>query len=174
MKTFEKIIDFIANPLSLTVIIAIFLTSIVTFLGNFLPINMQKKFHLVDFYNSWNFIVLLTLLLSFFLIIVQVITLVRKKRNSRQFKKYMEETRNELINDPKVFSILKEMYENHPQPTLLPIYNQKVILLNQYELITRTTNSYPMDYTNLHNPHMPYVLQPVAEKILIEKLNVKE
>lgn len=79
----------------------------------------------------------------------------------------MEENRDKLLEDEDAFNILKSLYNNHPQALHLPYLNQKVKLLQQYELITPAISSWQ---TDSYNPHLPYILQPEAEKRIKDKL----
>lgn len=85
---------------------------------------------------------------------------------------YFQKQQDKLFEDDYAWGLLKIMYERHPDSTDLPIHNQKVKLLEQYALITRVSNQKLISwYDDLNDPYFPYVLQPVAEEKLKEKLN---
>ena len=65
-----------------------------------------------------------------------------------------------MFQDSQALEILEELYVQHPNAVWLPMYNQKVQLLDQYGLITEASSQAIVD---MSNPAFPYILQPIAE-----------
>lgn len=65
-----------------------------------------------------------------------------------------------MFQDGQALEILEELYAQHPDAVWLPMYNQKVKLLDQYGLITKASNQAIVD---MNDPAFPYILQPIAE-----------
>lgn len=164
-----KIIDFISKPLNTTILAGIFLTSGFIFIFNFLPEEILIRMNLLTFLNDYNYIVFISLVASFFLLIIQGITMIFKREKDKKFNKYIKKNQEELFNDEEAYKVLEFMYQRHPEQTNLPIQNQKVMLLHQFGLITRVSDGiYVEGAQNLNDPYFPFVLQPVAEKRLKE------
>lgn len=171
MKTIDKIIDFLSNPLSYRVVIAAACTSGVLLGLNFLPLEYLKRMNLVQFFSKYGYIVLIVFLFSLFILIIQLGSITEKKRKDKKFKKHFKQQQQDLLNDELAYSYLLQLYHSHPEPVLLPLYNQKVKLLEQYELITKATTQYPIyDPRQLSNPKFPYLLQPYAEREVQKRL----
>lgn len=66
-----------------------------------------------------------------------------------------------MFQDSQALEILEELYVHHPNAVWLPMYNQKVKLLDQYGLITKASNQAVV--YDMSNPDFPYILQPIAE-----------
>ena len=83
----------------------------------------------------------------------------------------MKKEQDDLFQDQDALAILSELYKYHPRAVNLPMYNQKVLLLQQYQLITKATSqAIVFDATD---PEFPYILQPEAER-RIKELVAKE
>lgn len=65
-----------------------------------------------------------------------------------------------MFQDSQALEILEELYVQHPNAVCLPMYNQKVKLLDQYGLITKASSQAIVD---MSDPAFPYILQPIAE-----------
>lgn len=161
-----KIIDFLSKPINITIVIAVFLTSLFIFAFNFLPEEILIRMKLLTFLNDYNYIVFICLVGSFFFLIIQGVMSFLKKKEDKKFNEYVQEQHEELFNDPDAYEILEYLYANHPEPVKLPIHNQKVKLLNQFGLIVRVSNQIQAAFYEMDNPRFPYVLQPIAEKKL--------
>lgn len=92
---------------------------------------------------------------------------VLEKIHINKFFEYFKENQDRLFNDEEALIILKKLYDNHPQAVQLSYLNQKVKLLQQFQLITPAVSSWE---TSAIDPHMPYMLQPEAEKRIKDKL----
>lgn len=158
-----KVIDFLSKPINTTIIAALFFTSAFIFSFNFLPEEILKRMNLLNFLNEYNYIVFIALVGSFFILVIQGISRIFERRKDRAFGNYYKEQQEKLFNDPDAYHYLEVLYEYHPNHVLLPYYNQKVRLLEQFGLIVRTTNTW---HTDMRMPSAPYVLQPIAEERL--------
>lgn len=177
MNFIEKIVDFLVKPINTALLLGIFLVSLFVFSFNFIPektlINMNLE-TLITFLNSYNFILFLILVISMFFLIVQSLGMLKKKYEHKRMLNKLKKQQESLFNDEYAWKILEIMYEKHPEPTKLPIQNQKVMLLSQYGLIVRASNqTYINWYEDPNNPCFPYILQTVAEEKLKEKLGKK-
>ena len=162
-----KIIDFLSKPINITIVIAVFLTSLFIFAFNFLPEEILIRMKLLTFLNDYNYIVFICLVGSFFFLIIQGVMSFLKKKEDKKFNEYIQEQQEKLFNDPDAYAILKHMYEHHPHQVRLPIHNQKVKLLSQFGLIILTsTQTHVEFYEDVNNPKFPYILQPIAEEKL--------
>ena len=161
-----KIIDFLSKPINITIVIAVFLTSLFIFAFNFLPEEILIRMKLLTFLNDYNYIVFIFLVASFFFLIIQGVMILLKKKEDKKFGEYIKKEHEDLFNDPDAYEILEYLYENHPEPVKLPIHNQKVKLLSQFGLIVRVSNQTMIAFYEMDNPTLPYVLQPIAEKKL--------
>lgn len=163
----SKIIDFISKPINTIIIAAIFLTSLIIFSLNFMPEEILKRVHLLDFLINYSYMVLIVMVTSFFLFIVQGIPVISEWLKRRKIKKVIEKNQNELFEDPDALRILVYLYGGHPNPVKLPRNNQKVKLLSHFGLIVAVNSREVIEwYEDLNNPNVSYVLQPVAEKKL--------
>lgn len=175
MNLLDKIVDFLVKPINTAFLVGIFFVSIFVFSFNFIPekilFNMNLK-TLIKFLNSYNFVLFLIIVFSMFFLIVQGIGMLLKKHEDRKELRNFKRQQETLFNDEDAWEILKTMYENHPNPTKLPMQNQKVILLTQYDLIIRTaTQTYIQWYDDPNNPKFPYILQTVSEEKLKDNLD---
>lgn len=164
----EKTIDFLSKPINTTIIAALFLTSVFIFGFNFIPEEILERMNLLNFLNEYNHFVFIALVASFFLLVIQGLTRLIKKKKDKDFAAYYKGQQEELFNDPHAYDILKYMYEHHPNQVKLPIQNQKVKLLRQYGLIVLASNETMVEWYEADDPRFPFVLQPVAEKKLKE------
>lgn len=98
--------------------------------------------------------------------------LILKRKRDRKFNKYFIKQQNNLLKDPDAIHILIYLYETHPNARRLPYNNQKVRLLEQFELIEKTMNTIYTD--DVDNPFFPYILQPKAEEKIKEIVNNKK
>ncbi|MEI7414507.1 super-infection exclusion protein B [Staphylococcus hominis] len=167
MSGIGKILEFVSKPINFTVLLATFLTTLLLTGMNFFNESVLEKIHINKFLQNYGFIIFILLIASFFLLIVQVGANIIKKRKDKKFFKYFKENQDRLFNDEEALIILKKLYDNHPHAVQLPYLNQKVRLLQQFQLITPAVSSWE---TNAINPHMPYMLQPEAEKRIKDKL----
>ncbi|MCG1083381.1 super-infection exclusion protein B [Staphylococcus epidermidis] len=167
MNGIAKILDFLSKPINFTILIAFFLTSLILTLMNFLPKVMLDRLHITWFLINYSFVIFIILIASFFFLIVQIGTIVIKKREDKKFGEYLRENKDKLFEDEEALKILKVLYDRHPQACELPYLNQKVKLLKQFGLITPAINSWHVDP---FNPRIPYILQPEAEERIKEEL----
>lgn len=159
--------DFISKPINTAVLIGLFLTSAFIFLFNFLPEEILIRMNLLKFLINYNFVVFIVLVGSFFFLVIQLITIALKRKEDKKIAKWIEQEQEKLFTDEYAYSILLYMYKYHPNPAQLPINNQKVKLLKQFELIQRTSNGVFVEGVEaLYDPKFPFVLQPIAEKRL--------
>lgn len=168
MKYIDKIIDILANPLSYKLMGAVSITSAILLSANFLPEVYQKRLFIDVFLKSYGSWLPLVFILSLFILLIQLFGVLSKKKEDKEFEQFYKQEQEKLFNDSDALMYLKKTYSNHPDAVLLPYYNQKVKLLEQYGLITKATKEYLQPHTS--NPMFPYILQPIAE----EKLKKKE
>ncbi|MCG2069278.1 super-infection exclusion protein B [Staphylococcus epidermidis] len=173
----NKIIDILVKPANIAILAAVFLVSSFVFLLNFVPKKLMFKANLktlVNFLDSYNFILFLVIIISMFFLIVQGVSVLMKKHEHKKMVLDIRKKQETLFNDKMAWKILETMYENHPNPTRLHMQNQKVKLLSQYGLIVRASNqSYITFYDDINNPRFPFILQTVAEDRLREKIGEK-
>lgn len=170
MEFAGKIIDFLSKPINISIVIAVFFTSFFIFLFNFLPEEILTRMKLLTFLNDYNYIVFICLVGSFFFLIIQGILAWFKKKEDKKMDEYIKKQHEELFNDPDAYKILKYLYEHHPDSVKLPINNQKVKLLSQFNLIILVSNQANVSLHEMDNPKFPYILQPVAESRLRKEL----
>ena len=171
LKTAEKVLDILGKPINFDILLASLLTSLALIMTNFLSEKYLVRFHLAKFLNNYNPYILLVFFVSLFLIVIHFGSKKRKEKNDKAFSKYVKEQQDDLFQDEDALAVLFELYKYHPRAVNLPMYNQKVLLLQQYELITKaTTQAVVFDMTN---PEFPYILQPEAER-RIKELVAKE
>lgn len=166
-----KVIDFLSKPINISIVIAVFLTSLFITGFNFLSEEILVRMKLLTFLNEYGYIFVISLLGSFFFLIIQAVMLFLKNHEDKKRRKYFEEQQENLFNDPDAYEILKYLYSQHPENGRLPIQNQKVNLLSRFGLIVRISNQTHLEYyEDMNNPMFPYVLQPVAEQRLRNEL----
>lgn len=166
-----KVIDFLSKPINISIVIAVFLTSLAITSLNLLSEEILVRLKVLTFLNEYGFIFVISLLGSFFFLIIQVVMLFFKRNEDKKRRKYLEEQQENLFNDPDAYKILKYLYSQHPENGRLPIQNQKVNLLSRFGLIVRISNQTHLEYyEDMNNPMFPYVLQPVAEQRLRNEL----
>ena len=166
----SKLIDALSKPINITIVIAIFLTSLFITGFNFLPEEILIRMKLLTFLIEYGYIFVICLVGSFFLLIIQVVMIFLKKKEDEKRIAYFEKQQEDLFNDPDAYAILKYLYSRHPENGRLPIQNQKVKLLSQFGLIIRASNQANVPFYEMDNPMFPYILQPVAEKRLKKDL----
>lgn len=160
MKTLDKFIDVLGKPINFNIMLASFLTSLFLLATNFLPIKYLKRLHLEKFLDSYNYIVLIVFFVSFFLLIIHFSARLSKRKKDIAFQKFYSKQQDSMFQDRQALEILEELYREHPDAVRLPMYNQKVKLLEQYGLITKASNQ---AVVNMSHPTFPYILQPIAE-----------
>ena len=171
MKTAEKVLDILGKPINFDVLLASLLTSFVLLMTNFLSGKYLVKFHLEKFLNNYNPYILLVFFVSLFLIVIHFGSKKSKEKNDKAFSKYMKKQQDDLFQDEDALAILLTLYKYHPRAVNLHMYNQKVQLLKQYQLITTATNQAAV--FDVTDPEFPYILQPEAER-RIKELVAKE
>lgn len=160
MKTLDKFIDVLGKPINFNIMLASFLTSLFLLATNFLPIKYLKRLHLEKFLDSYNYIVLIVFFVSFFLLIIHFSARLSKRKKDIAFQKFYAEQQDSMFQDMQALEILEELYSQHPDAVWLPMYNQKVKLLDQYGLITKASTQ---AVVNMRNPTFPYILNPISE-----------
>lgn len=108
---------------------------------------------------------------SLFLIVIHFGSKKRKEKNDKAFNKYVKKQQDDLFQDEDALAILSKLYKYHPKAVNLPMYNQKVLLLQQYQLITKATSQAVV--FDMTDQEFPYILQPEAER-RIKELVAKE
>lgn len=166
LKTAEKVLDILGKPINFDILLASLLTSLALLMTNFLSEKYLVRFHLEKFLNNYNSYILIVFFVSLFLIVIHFGSKKRKEKNDKAFNKYMKEEQDDLFQDEDALAILFELYKCHPRAVNLPIYNQKVLLLQQYQLITKATSQAVV--TDMTDPKFPYILQPEAERRIKE------
>lgn len=172
---FGKIIDFLSKPINMGVLIAVFLTSVVMFSLNFISEEILLRMKLLNFLDRYNYIIFIFLIASFFVLVIQIIIIsfnvFVKKSKGRKIQKNLRIQREKLFNDPYAREILMHLYKSHPQPADLPYLNQKVKLLEQFDLIIRVNEVTLISPFETNNIYFAYVLQPIAEEMILENDN---
>lgn len=172
----NNLFSFFSKPISLGVLLAAFMTSLILLLGRiFLPKEIIITLGLDSFYEQYIPLVLIVFFVSFFLLIVQIFSMIYTKQKKNKLRKKeienLERQHKELFDDSDCQEILLELYRHRNNPVRLPEHNQKVMLLRQSGMIVRTTNQILGSPEDLINPKFPYVLQTFTEKMIEEKLN---
>ena len=163
MKTLDKVIDVLGKPINFNIMLASLLTSFFLLATNFLPANYLNRLHLEEFLDKYNYIVIIVFFVCFFLLVIHLTARHSKKKQDDAFRKFYSEQQEKMFQDAQAMQILETLYEQNPQAGWLPIYNQKVRLLEQYGLITPVASQ---AIVNRDNPQFPYILQPIAEEKL--------
>ena len=164
MKVLDKFIDVLGKPINFNFLIASFLTSLFLLATNFLPANYLNRLHLEEFLDKYNYIVIIVFFVCFFLLVIHLTARHSKKKQDDAFHKFYSEQQEKMFQDAQAMEILETLYQQNPQAGWLPIYNQKVKLLEQYGLIIKAANQ-TVTY-NISDPNFPYILQPFAEERL--------
>lgn len=120
MNGIAKILEFLSKPINFTILIAFFLTSLILTSMNFLPEAMLDKLHITWFLVNYSFVIFIILIASFFFLIVQIGTLVIKKRNDKKFGEYIRKNKDKLFEDEEASKVLKVLYDRHSQACELP------------------------------------------------------
>lgn len=151
------------------IVLSVFIGSILILLMNLIPVDILNKFSILNWLPTINHIVFFMLLISLFVGLYHIIVYIHKKyieyeenKKSKEKIEEIKQAQEELFNNKDAMKVLKKIYDSHPDAEYLCIHNQKVLLLEQYFLIKRTTEEV------YRNKFAPYVLQPVAEKRLNE------
>lgn len=131
-------------------------------------ISIVRFFNMLSKYDS-----IMNASLVFLIVLIAFRLLIKsyKKNRDKKFNEWLDNERQRLVDDPLCWNILTKLYFNNGDPVQLHVYNQKVQQLEQYLMISRTTNSIFAWPSALNDPIFPYVLQPVAEYYIIKKLN---
>lgn len=169
----SKIIDVFLNPLNTFFVIGLFLTSLVFFSFNFFPEKILKRIKMTEFLNQYTYIVIIVMLLTFFLLVIQLGMAWYKKRENKKFGEFLQREQDKLFEDRDAKLFLNQLYENHPQSVPLPKNNQKVKLLLQYQLIHQASSIQLVTAYGANDPYFPYILQPGAEEKMKEMHGVK-
>lgn len=173
-KFLNTLFEFLSKPMSLGLLIAFFMTSLILLLGRiFLSQEVIVSLSLDSFYEQYMPLVLILFFVSLFLLIAQIIPMLYKKHQDKKAAESLEKQHKELFEDPDCQEILLELYRQRHNPVLLPEHNQKVMLLRQSGMIVRVTNQIMGSAYDLINPKFPYVLQTFTEKMIKEKLDEK-
>lgn len=160
MKVLDKFIDVLGKPINFNFLMASFLTSLFLLATNFLPAKYLNKLHLKVFLDKYNYAVIIIFFVSFFLLVIHFTARQSKKKEDAAFNKFYSEQQDHMFQDHQALEILEELYREHPDAVWLYMYNQKVMLLEQYGLITKASNQAVVD---MNYPTFPYILQPIAE-----------
>lgn len=169
----SKIIDILVNPIYKFLVIAMFLTSLLLFLFNFLPEDILNRTHMLGFFNQYTYILVLVMVFTFFLLIVQESAKWHKKREDKKFAEFLQNEQDKLFEDENAKMFLNQLYECHPQSVPLPRNNQKVKLLLQYQLIHQASSIQLVTAYGANDPYFPYILQPSAEEKLRQIHGIK-
>lgn len=131
-------------------------------------ISIVRFFNMLSKYDS-----IMNASLVFLIVLIAFRLLIKsyKKHRDKKFNEFLDNERQRLVDDPLCWNILTKLYFNNGDPVQLHVYNQKVQQLEQYLMISKTTNSIFACPSALNDPIFPYVLQPVAEYYIIKKLN---
>ncbi|MDN6034490.1 MAG: superinfection exclusion B family protein [Lactococcus lactis] len=160
MKVLDKFVDVLGKPINFNFLMASFLTSLFLLATNFLPVQYLNKLHLEVFLDKYNYVVIIVFFVSFFLLVIHFTARRSKKKEDAAFNKFYSEKQDDMFQDYQSLEILEELYREHPDAVRLPMYNQKVKLLEQYGLITKASSQ---AIVNMRRPTFPYILQPIAE-----------
>lgn len=161
MKVLDKFVDVLGKPINFNFLMASFLTSLFLLATNFLPANYLNRLHLEEFLDKYNYIVIIVFFVSFFLLVIHFTARHSEKKQDAALKKFYSEQQEKMFQDAQAMEILESLYAQNSQPSWLPIYNQKVKLLEQYGLIIKASNQAVI--YDINNPSFPYILQPFAE-----------
>lgn len=172
LDTIDKLINMLGNPIAFFFTLATFLSSLCILLAGFLPYSFLKRMHYIDIYDKYGGTIFIIVVVSFFFLIVQSGMICVKRKRDKEFCEYFIKQQNNLLKDPDAIDILKYLYATHPNARLLSYNNQKVRLLEQFELIIKTVNTAYMD--DINNPLFPYILQPKAEEKIKEIVKYKK
>lgn len=159
LKTAEKVLDILGSPISFGIWSAGLITSLVLLMTNFLPEKYLDRLHLEKFLNDYNLYILIVFVVSLVLIVTYFVS-------NKAFYEYMKKKQDDLSQDEDALAILFELYKHHPRAVNLSIYNQKVLLLQKYQLIKRVTDEAVVQ--DMTASKFPYVLKPEAERRMKE------
>ena len=172
LDTIDKLINMLGNPIAFFFTLATFLSSLCILLAGFLPYSFLKRMHYIDIYDKYGGTIFIIAIVSLFFVIIQSGMRYEKIKRDKEFRENFIKQQNNLLKDPDAIPILSYLYETHPNARWLPYNNQKVQLLEQFGLITKTMNTIYTDDVN--NPLFPYILQPKAEEKIKEIVNNKK
>lgn len=146
-------------------------TSFAWLLINFLlsPSDL-KKLYIDVFLNRYGWTLPIVFMFTTISLMVGIISGSLQKNRDKQIDSQLTKIRDELLEDELALVYLNKLLDAHPNACELPFKNQKVILLERYELIVRVSSQqYIFNWNQLSNPTLPYVLQPIAEHKLKNK-----
>lgn len=171
--------EILTKPIRYTVLIAAIISSfLLILLVLFLPTEMAIKLNLIDFFDKYSGFILITFFTCLFLLIAQSIPDIYKKisniKKIKAEKKKIQEAKDDLYNDEYAWRILLDLYHAKGKYRLLVRSNQKVLLLEKFGMIARTSNSTLTSAFEMHDAQYPYVLQPDTEKYIREYLQAEK
>ncbi|MCC4221797.1 MULTISPECIES: super-infection exclusion protein B [Staphylococcaceae] len=167
-----KILDYFAKPVNYSVLVSVFLISLVLYSLNLLPKEILINLKIANFLDDFSFIIFLILVSTFFLILVQSIYYISMKINKKIEMRRFKKKRNEIFEDKDCVKLLEEMYRVHPRSINYPTDNYCIKILSQYHFIVLASRSGYMDFSG--KEIFPYILQPETVKMIKRRLENQE
>lgn len=167
LKSKDFLTEILTKPVRYSVLIAS-LSSITALLlaPLFLPNELPYATSILEFINKYSGIIFTIYIVSFFLLIFQLVPDLYRKYQLRSSLKSIKKMQNELYKDELAWSILLELYHANSDAVLLVASNQKVKLLQKLDMIILTSDRTLVSAFNMHKAEYPYVLHPETEKYM--------
>lgn len=162
----------LTKPIRYTVLVALILSILaLLFAPVLLPDSMFYVISLTSFLNNYSGIIFTTLFISFFLFIAQLVSDVFRFYKQKRTVENIKQIQQKLYDDERAWNILLKLYYANGEPVNLVKSNQHVLLLESYFMIARTNSEIIFYGDDFSKAEFPYVLQPVVEKHIRNKLN---
>lgn len=155
-----------------TVLISLILSILTLLIVPFLlPDNVSYLVGIVNFLNEYSAIFFIVLFISFFLFIAQLVSDAYESIQKRKKVEDIKKIQTKLYDDQRVWDILLKLYHADGDSVPLVRSNQQVLLLEQYFMIKRTSDTTFFYGDDLSTVKFNYILQPGTETYIRNKLN---
>lgn len=172
MKYDDFLTTMLTKKIRYTVLIALILSVLaLLFVPVILPDNISYLVGIVNFLNKYSAIFFIVLFISFFLFIAQLVSDIYESIQTRKRVENIRKIQIGLYDDQRVWNILLKLYYANGVSVPLVRSNQHVLLLEQYFMISRTSDTTFFYGDDLSTAEFNYVLQPETEKYIRNKLN---
>ena len=162
--------NFIVEPSNL---VAVLCTSLLLLCCNFLPLSVKENLGFYNFlikYNVWIFVIFL---ISFFLSVYRLFSIVSLHIRDKKNLKLRDEIRRNLVYSDNCWKILLELYKARGKPVKLSYDVVDVRNLEYYGLISKFSNnvSFEDGIPPFTEPLYYFVLVPLAKDYIEDRLS---
>lgn len=158
LKFFNSFKDIIIKYFPYILLVLFFLSATILFS----PDHFLSKLFLINIRDNYGMHIGLCFLFSSIILLIilfyKFYNKVKKQFNLKIFYKNGYKTLKSL--SPSQKHIVNNLYKTYNHTANLPIYDGDVVLLNQNRIIARLNENVFVDYFELNNPPMTYMLHP--------------